>query len=88
MAIGIGRRQFVSALGGTAVGWSLAASARLRTKEQTRTLFGPGVRDAEALWRLAIGDEAEGTGTPGGSPGVSNLDEIGTPQFDTGSIAH
>ena len=26
---------------------------------------GPGVRDAEALERLAISDEAEGTGTPG-----------------------
>jgi len=40
MAIGIGRRQFVSALGGTMVGWPVAARAQQAGKPPTIGFFG------------------------------------------------
>jgi putative tryptophan/tyrosine transport system substrate-binding protein len=54
MAIGIGRRQFVSALGGAAVAWPLVARAQQPGKLPTIGFLSPNAASAQYKWTGAF----------------------------------
>ena len=54
MAIRIGRRQFISALGGTALAWPLAARAQQPGKLRTVGYLGSGTATVQSQFALAF----------------------------------